>query len=128
MDCGDNSCMFAKERTGMRTNGGCRCLEKFEVYDENEKRWNRHELRELREYIMGLRVERDKALADANELRCELQLVYEQDSQVARASSQLINDMGETILTLKKQRDDALRMVEQNLRTLEHNLHKEKLR
>lgn len=24
-DCGDNSCLYAKTRTGMRTNGGCRC-------------------------------------------------------------------------------------------------------
>ena len=27
MDCGDSSCAFAKTRSGMRTNGGCRCLE-----------------------------------------------------------------------------------------------------
>ena len=27
MDCGDSSCMFATVRGGMRTNGGCRCLE-----------------------------------------------------------------------------------------------------
>lgn len=26
-DCGDNSCRFAKNKTGMRTNGGCRCFE-----------------------------------------------------------------------------------------------------
>lgn len=26
MDCGDSSCEFALKRTGMRTNGGCRCL------------------------------------------------------------------------------------------------------
>jgi uncharacterized protein Smg (DUF494 family) len=26
LDCGDNSCMFAKDKTGMRTNGGCRCF------------------------------------------------------------------------------------------------------
>lgn len=26
-DCGDNSCRFAKKRGGMRTNGGCGCLE-----------------------------------------------------------------------------------------------------
>lgn len=26
MDCGDNSCPFAKDKKGMRTNGGCRCL------------------------------------------------------------------------------------------------------
>ena len=27
-DCGVNSCMFASPRTGMRTNGGCRCWER----------------------------------------------------------------------------------------------------
>ena len=27
IDCGDNSCMFAKHKGGMRTNGGCRCFE-----------------------------------------------------------------------------------------------------
>jgi hypothetical protein len=27
-DCGDNSCKYAKTRTGMRTNGGCRCDER----------------------------------------------------------------------------------------------------
>lgn len=29
-DCGDNSCRFAKKRgqMGMRTNGGCRCIDK----------------------------------------------------------------------------------------------------
>ena len=26
MDCGDNSCVFAKDKRGARTNGGCRCL------------------------------------------------------------------------------------------------------
>lgn len=25
-DCGDSSCRFAIEKTGMRTNGGCRCI------------------------------------------------------------------------------------------------------
>jgi len=24
-DCGDNSCLYAISRGGMRTNGGCRC-------------------------------------------------------------------------------------------------------
>lgn len=27
-DCGDSSCLFAETKKGMRTNGGCRCLEK----------------------------------------------------------------------------------------------------
>lgn len=26
IDCGDNSCLFAPSKTGMRTNGGCRCF------------------------------------------------------------------------------------------------------
>lgn len=25
-DCGDNSCLYVKPKTGMRTNGGCRCF------------------------------------------------------------------------------------------------------
>lgn len=27
IDCGDNSCLFAKNKVGMRTNGGCSCFE-----------------------------------------------------------------------------------------------------
>lgn len=26
LDCGDNSCAFAKDKNGMRTNGGCHCF------------------------------------------------------------------------------------------------------
>jgi hypothetical protein len=26
LDCGDHSCWFAEEKSGQRTNGGCRCL------------------------------------------------------------------------------------------------------
>lgn len=25
LDCGDNGCLYAEEKGGMRTNGGCRC-------------------------------------------------------------------------------------------------------
>ena len=28
LDCGDSSCQFAKNKGGMRTNGGCTCYEK----------------------------------------------------------------------------------------------------
>lgn len=27
LDCGDHSCLFAKDKSGQRTNGGCRCLQ-----------------------------------------------------------------------------------------------------
>lgn len=26
LDCGDNSCVFAIKKGGMRTNGGCSCI------------------------------------------------------------------------------------------------------
>ncbi len=28
LDCGDNSCRFALRKGGMRTNGGCRCMDR----------------------------------------------------------------------------------------------------
>lgn len=28
LDCGDSSCRFALTRRGMRTNGGCRCIDR----------------------------------------------------------------------------------------------------
>ena len=34
LDCGDNSCYFAKNKTGMRTNGGCRCLSNCDTKDK----------------------------------------------------------------------------------------------
>lgn len=34
LDCGDNSCRYAKSKSGMRTNGGCRCKKNM---DENKK-------------------------------------------------------------------------------------------
>lgn len=29
LDCGDNSCCYARKKGGMRTNGGCRCFQAF---------------------------------------------------------------------------------------------------
>jgi hypothetical protein len=29
LDCGDSSCQFAVNKSGMRTNGGCSCIEKL---------------------------------------------------------------------------------------------------
>jgi hypothetical protein len=29
IDCGDNSCRYATNKTGMRTNGGCRCARNY---------------------------------------------------------------------------------------------------
>ena len=35
IDCGDNSCLCASKRGGMRTNGGCQCFEASHDYAEN---------------------------------------------------------------------------------------------
>lgn len=32
LDCGDSACMFALTKGGMRTNGGCRCIEPGTAY------------------------------------------------------------------------------------------------
>lgn len=46
IDCGDNSCRFAKKRgTGMRTNGGCRC-ENFFAAPKKVQDLLRHILRQ----------------------------------------------------------------------------------
>jgi hypothetical protein len=31
LDCGDSNCHFAKKRTGMRTQRGCRCLGDYQA-------------------------------------------------------------------------------------------------
>jgi len=61
--CGDNSCIFsdAKPSGGMGTNGGCRCFENLESWIESEKRWNREEVRHVRQSVMiQQRMYRDK--------------------------------------------------------------------
>lgn len=34
IDCGDSGCLFTEKKIGMRTNSGCRCLEKY-GYDKS---------------------------------------------------------------------------------------------
>lgn len=36
-DCGSHSCVFARVRSGQRTNGGCRCLEHIELEPQYER-------------------------------------------------------------------------------------------
>lgn len=37
LDCKDNSCYFAKNKGGMRTNGGCRCLNGIRPFEVKRK-------------------------------------------------------------------------------------------
>lgn len=37
VDCGDNSCLCAYPRGGMRTNGGCRCFKMIQPREDRRK-------------------------------------------------------------------------------------------
>jgi hypothetical protein len=37
VDCGDNSCLAAHPKGGMRTNGGCRCFQATHSYQESKE-------------------------------------------------------------------------------------------
>jgi len=56
LDCGDNSCRFARQRGGMRTNGGCRCLK--ELDHDPERR------REVTAYLLALAYENERLRGD----------------------------------------------------------------
>ena len=52
LDCGDNSCEFAEHKTGMRTNGGCRCLKDL---DFTRRMAVRGYIKALREQVAQVR-------------------------------------------------------------------------
>lgn len=63
LDCGDNSCMFAINKGGMRTNGGCRCFENAGFHRSSIKSAMEilPEILALRAENAELKAERDKA-------------------------------------------------------------------
>lgn len=63
LDCGDHSCDFAKDKSGMRTNGGCRCLKPLPDYQ-------RHKVKVA---FKALEKEKDAALLQNSELQKEIE-------------------------------------------------------
>lgn len=63
-DCGDNSCSFVEpsDRGGMRTNGGCRCMDR-------DKHLLKSRLRQLLYHARALR----DGLRDAERLRADIE-------------------------------------------------------
>lgn len=59
LDCGDHSCDFAKDKSGMRTNGGCRCLKPLADTQ-------RHKIKMA---FRAMEKERDAALLQVRELK-----------------------------------------------------------
>lgn len=51
LDCGDNSCSFAENKSGMRTNGGCRCAENNPRQVGRYAVWARHRVKKLEQII-----------------------------------------------------------------------------
>ena len=52
MDCGDSSCLYAVEKTGQRTNGGCRCVGRPE--NNSKFRLYMHQLESKISHIAGV--------------------------------------------------------------------------
>lgn len=73
LDCGDSSCLFAADRAGMRTQGGCRCLKDLDHRQETKVRAAFRELTrerdEARETAHAARRIADKHAATVLELR-----------------------------------------------------------
>lgn len=86
IDCVDNSCRFVRERGGMRTNGGCRCVRDAQkpgtisklsavwralpaALDEIERL--RGQVLEYAETLASTRREREDKLTRVQELICE---------------------------------------------------------
>lgn len=93
LDCGDNSCLFAKSKGGMRTNGGCRCLS-----NAGFSKSAHGALREMLPEVLRLRAE-----AKATSLILD------------KANSGL-DDVERIILTLTKERDEAREWVRKMVR------------
>ena len=60
LDCGDNSCLYARRKTGMRTNGGCRCQILVPVFGKDGLVAERVEMHHLRRALrrVGLEIAR----------------------------------------------------------------------
>lgn len=83
IDCGDNSCLFAPSKGGMRTNGGCRCLENAGFSRSSHK-----SLLQMFPELLRLRAEVER-LTEANRAivaqRDRLQAEHEADRETIAA-------------------------------------------
>jgi len=80
--CYDNSCMFSilRPKGGVGTNGGCRCFENLVTWNETNKRWNRDEVREVRQLTMMLVQRLRQAEKERDELKEQLRESQDLDS------------------------------------------------
>lgn len=64
LDCGDNSCFYTKKISGMRTNGGCRCLRNAGFHKSATASTYEMlpEVISLREEVTALRAEHDEMI------------------------------------------------------------------
>jgi len=84
IDCGDNSCLFATRRGGMRTNGGCRCLENAGFGGSSQKA-----LRQMLPEVLRLRSEVERLTASNRAIvaqRDRLQAEHEADRETIAAA------------------------------------------
>lgn len=79
LDCGDNSCMFATRKGGMRTNGGCRCVPP----GATKLRLKLQELMSENRLLKGI-LEKGCVQADHDGIYAICPVMYERDSLRAK--------------------------------------------
>lgn len=80
LDCGDHSCRYAVVRTGMRTNGGCRCEPPAKQIADLTRR-----LEEAQEDARRVRIERDHTYEHLLDIQAKLAAV-EQERDTMRTA------------------------------------------
>lgn len=112
-DCGDHSCKWAENKSGMRTNGGCRCLtnnpkavefyarRKILLLQDEIDLCNRAHRGSVRDLMAGLEASRyfRKKLQEENEMlrrqlkeadrKIEMLLDSDKSAQLARAQARI---------------------------------------
>lgn len=90
LDCGDNSCLYAENKTGMRTNGGCRCSPK-----------------RMKDDLERSRKACDNLQAQLTQRTAELEAANEKVQFLEKKNSNLL-DSSNTVLKVKADQDVRL--------------------
>lgn len=109
IDCGDNSCRFATNRGGMRTNGGCRCFENagFGPSAVGAALKMLPEITRLRAEVESWRRVAERCEAESQQARAEVALQQKQFEEFAERSGDDIQHLRAEVEKLRRVRDAA---------------------
>jgi len=115
LNCGDHSCRFARDKSGMRTNGGCRCLK---ALDESLRQRIHATFHVLEQEVERLKDQGKTACDLFGDLKRAVAAAREKEIQyneVIQAAEDLLypkrTDSGEPYMRLKSLVDDHRAMT-----------------